>query len=291
MKSYCKILLPLLFLVIFSEPVISISVGAYSSKDYYFSMKVLRQLHPMIQNFKTDDLNTKYENLHKKFKDATLDYYSTDYDSSYIKFYNLKMEMMNFLEELSSLYLKRTEELLSATIEDNNAVRIFLEYNKHSGYAEYFRKPFDPLLDVKPYNDEFKARDFHYFYDSPSIEDWLHSGYYYHGQAEKIFKDKEIEFLKTRKKIKTEHLNLIIEKYLDVIRLCRTAKQCGLEIYKNTNDYETLSIMEKYNIRKDQMTPIFDDRIPEKFKVDAVDNVKLLYSVEIERRKKALGEK
>ena len=290
MKSLKRTLIPALLLVFTCETAFPISIGVRSSQDYYFTMKVLRQIKPMIENFKTDDLYKKYENLLKGFESATLDYYSNNFDSSVVKFYNLKLEMMKFLQELSDVYLKRTNDLLARSIKDNDAVNVFLEYNKQSGYVEYFKKPFDPLRDVKPYNEKFTARDFHFFYDSPKIEDWLHSGYYYHGQALKIYNDKEIEFLKSRKKIKSEHIDLIIEKYLDVIGYCRTAKQCALEIYKNHNDFETLSIMDKYKIRKDQITPIFDDRIPEEFKVDAVDNVKLLYYVEVERRKKALGQ-
>lgn len=290
MKSFFKTIIPAILFIFICETAFPISVGVRSSQDYYFSMKILRQIKPMIENFKTDDLYKKYESLLKGFEGATLDYYSNNFDSSAVKFYNLKLDTMKFLEELSTLYLKRTEELLAKSIKDNDAINIFLEYNKQSGYAAYFKKPFDPLRDVKPYNEKFTARDFHFFYDSPKIEDWLHSGYYYHGQALKIFNDKEIEFIKTRKKIKSDNIDIVIEKYLDVISYCRTAKQCALEIYKNKNDFETLSIMDKYKIRQDQITPIFDDRIPEEFKVDAVDNIKLLYSVELERRKKALGQ-
>ena len=36
------------------------------------------------------------------------------------------------------------------------------------------------------------------------------------------------------------------------------------------------------------MTPIFDDRIPEKFKVDAIDNIGLIFKIEEERKKKKM---
>ncbi len=290
MKPYFKKIVLFLAILFINNNAFPISQGVQSSKDYYFTMSVLRQVKPMIENFKTDELYASYQKLLKNFEEATLDYYSNNYDDSYVKFYNLKLEMMKFLEQLADVYIKRTKLLLSASIKDNNAINIFLEYNKQSGYAEYFKKPFDPLKDVKPYNADFTAKDFHFFYDSPKLEDWLHSGYYYQSMASKIFQDKEIEFIKTRKKIKTDNINYIIEKYLDVISYCRTAKQCALEIYKCKNEHDTGAILAKYKIRKDQLTPIFDDRIPEDYKVDAVDNVKLLYTVELERRKKALGQ-
>ena len=70
--------------------------------------------------------------------------------------------------------------------------------------------------------------------------------------------------------------------------MCRIAKESALEIYRVKNQHNAGNILDKYQIRKDQLTPIFDDRIPEKYKVDAVDNVKLLYYVELARRKKTM---
>lgn len=296
MKHFYKAILSLTFLVILCETAFPISAGIQSSKDYYFTMSVLRQIKPMIENFKTDDLYNDYKKLLTQFEQAALDFYGKKFDDSVTKFYDLKLEMMNFLEKLSDVYLKRTEILLSASIKDNNAINIFIEYDKHSGYAEYFKKPFDPLRDVKPYNSEFTAQDYHFFYDSFKIEDWLNSGYYYHEHAKSIFEGKEIKFIKSeitkkkKKNNKTDSINYIIEKYLDIISMCRTSKQCALEIYKCKNESSTGDILKKYNISKSQMTPIFDDRIPEDYKVDAVDNIKLLYSVELERKKKVLGQ-
>ena len=290
MKLRKQVLLPLIVLILIAESAFPVSVGVRSSKDYAFTMRVLREIKPMIENFRTDESYKVYQNLQAGFEDATKDYFSNNFDSSYRKFYNLKLEMMKFLEDLSKSYLERTEKILKASIDDNKAIQVFVEYNKHSGYAAYFRKPFNPLIDVKPYNDEFSAQDFHFFYDAPKIEDYLHSGYFYHGEANRIYNGSDIEFIKSRKKMKTENIDFVIERYLSVIGLCRKSKQCALEMYKNKNDYTTGGILDKYKIRKSQITPIFDDRIPEEYKVDAVDNVKLFYSIEVERRKKALAQ-
>jgi len=283
-----KVLIPLAILILVSETAFPVSVGVRSSKDYIFTTKVLREIKPMVENFKTDESYKEYQSIQAGFEDAVKDYYGTDYDSSYIKFYNLKLQMMNFLDGLSKSYIERTRFLLDNALKDTNAIKIFVEYNKHSATVRYFRKPFNPLIDVMPYNEEFKASDFHFFYDAPKIEDYIRSGYHYHGQAKLVYNGRDIEFIRSRKKIKTENIDYVIERYLVVIDLCRQSKQCALEIYKNKNDYNTGAILEKYNIRKSQITPIFDDRIPEDYKVDAVDNIKLFYSIEQGRRQKAL---
>ena len=129
---------------------------------------------------------------------------------------------------------------------------------------------------------------FHLFADAQRVDACLKNAHYYFSEAKRFFNDPEIAFIKSRKKIKSDQLTYILEKYLDVIQNCRTAKQCGLEIYKIKNEFRTGTIQEKYQLRKDQITPIFDDRIPEKFKVDAVDNVGMLYPVEQERKKKTI---
>ena len=264
----------------------AISSAVKSSKDYGYTTKVLREMKPMMTNFKSDESQKSMDSLMKNFEAATLEHFGTNYDSAAIKYYNLKLEIIKVLEGVCTLYLDRTKEILDSTALDNNAIEVFLTYNKHSGFASYFQKPFDPLKDVKPYDEKFTSKDYHFFYDSPKVQSYLRDGHFNYNEAKRFFNDPEIAFIKTRKKIRTDQLNYIIDKYISTIQFCRTAKQSALEIYKVKNEFSTGSIQDKYGLRKDQITPIFDDRIPEKFKVDAIDNEKMLYPVELERRKK-----
>jgi len=267
----------------------AISSSVRSSKDYHYTTTILREMKPMMTNFKSDENQKAYDSLKKNFEIATLEYYGTNYDSSAIKYYNLKLELIKVLENLSAFYLNRTKEILTATSIDNDTVEVFITYNRHSGFASYFNKPFDPLRDVKPYDEKFTAKDFHFFHDSQKVESYLRDGHFHYNEAVKFVNDPEIAFIKSRKRIKSEQLNYIIDRYINAIQLCRMAKQSALEIYKVKNEFNTGLIQDKYGLRKDQITPIFDDRIPEKFKVDAIDNEKMLYPVEIERRKKTTG--
>lgn len=273
------------FILIYSEAS-AISVSVRSSKDYYFTTKILREMKPMVTNFKTDENQKAMDSLMKNFEEATLEHYGTNYDSSSVKYYNLKLEIIKLLENICTLYLDRTKEILTATAIDNNTIEVFITYDKNSGYANYFNRPFDPLKDVKPYDEKFTAKDYHFFFDSQKVESYLRNGHFNYSEAKRFYSDPEIAFIKSRKKIKTEQLNYIIEKYINTIQFCRMAKVSALEIYKVKNEFSTGAIQDKYDLRKDQITPIFDERIPEKFKVDAIDNMKMLYPVELERRKK-----
>lgn len=267
-----------------------ISLAIRSSKDYTLTTKILRELKPMTTNFKTDENLKEMDSLTKNFEEAVLEHYGMNYDSSAVKFYNLKLQLIKTMENMCNLYLGRTNELLKATAFDNKTVQIFITYDKNSGYAAYYKKPFDPLRDVKPYDENFTIQDFHLFSDAQRVDLCLKNAHFYFSEAKRFFNDPEIAFIKSRKKIKSDQLTYILEKYLNVIQNCRTSKQCGLEIYKIKNEFRTGTIQDKYQLRKDQITPIFDDRIPDKFKVDAVDNIGMLYPVELERRKKTTGQ-
>jgi len=286
MKIFKIYTLVITSIILIYSDAFAISAAVRSSKDYAYTTYVLREMKPMLINFDTDENKKIQESLMKNFEEATLEYFGTNYDESSTKYFNLKLELIKALEKVCTMYIDRTKEILTSTSADNSTVETFITYNKHSGYASYFTKPFDPQLDVKPYNEKFTSRDYHFFYDAPKVETYLRDGHFYFSEAKKSFNDPHIAFIKTRKRQKTEQLNYIIDKYIAAIQFCRNAKQSALEIYKIKNEFNTGNIQDKYHLKKDQITPIFDDRLPEKYKVDAIDNIKLIYPVELEKRKK-----
>ncbi len=289
MKRIISFILMLLFTVTTKGNLYSISVAELSSKNYRFTTETIRDMKTMIRNFKNADYEKKYDEILKKFEDACHIHYSRDYDSSTAKFYNIKIDLMNLLEEVANNYISRTTELLKTSSIENKSLDVFINFGKNNSYNLYFKKPFNPLKDVKPYTKDFQAKDFHYFKDAETIERYLKNGYYHLSMAKAQMNDSVIPYLKNKKRIKTFGINYIIDKYLNAIKLCRIAKESGIEIYRISNYHNTGLILEKYNITVSQITPIFDDRIPEKYKVDAIDNRKLLMEIEEERRKKALA--
>ena len=86
-----------------------------------------------------------------------------------------------------------------------------------------------------------------------------------------------------------KNVNYIINRYMDVIFLCRQAKECGIEIHRVKNINELGKSMVKYNVTHGSIIPIFDDRIPEKYKVDANDNMRFIHSVEMKKLGKKQG--
>jgi hypothetical protein len=78
----------------------------------------------------------------------------------------------------------------------------------------------------------------------------------------------------------SKNLEYIINRYIDVIKFCRRAKQYGIEIYKIRRVNQLGDIIRKYDLNQKQLVPIYDDRIPKDYKVDAIDNMNLLYSIE-----------
>ena len=286
MKLIKYITLITISLILINPNLYAFSSVTQSGIDYKYIFGVLREMDTMMINFPTDDRNKDREMLKKNFEEATLEYFGQNYDNAARKYYSLKLDIIRVLEQLCTDYMSRTKEVLAASTADNKTFDIFVNYSKRGSYYAYFKKPFDPLKDITPYREEFPVEDFHFFYDLRKVENYLKYGYYNYVEATRIFNDPEIAYLKTKKKMEIRELDYIIERYIFVIRRCRHAKLLGIEIYKLKNKDKAIYYQDKYDLRKNQFTPIFDDRIPEKFIIDAVDSAKLNYPEEIERKNK-----
>ena len=273
-------------LILINPDLYARSSVAQSGIDYRFVFGVLREMDPMMINFSTDDRAKDREMLKKNFEDATIEYFGQNFDVSVKKYYALKLEIIRVLEQLCTDYLERTKTILTESTADNKVFDIFVNYSKTGPYYAYFKKPFDPLVDITPYKEDFPIEDWHFFLDLRKVENYLRYGHYNYFEAKRIFNDPEIAYFKSKKKMEIGELDYIIERYIGAIKHLRHAKLLGIEIYKLKNKFKSSYYQDKYNLRRDQFTPIFDDRIPEKFMIDAVDNAKLLYPEELERKNK-----
>ena len=54
----------------------------------------------------------------------------------------------------------------------------------------------------------------------------------------------------------------------------------GIEIYKIFNDDKTGDLLIKYKVTESKIAPVYDNRIPDAYKVDAVDNENKIFSAE-----------
>lgn len=261
----------------------AISPAVKSAQDYSFALDTLRSVRIMIENFGDDDLKKRYAEITALFQEAGENYYGQNFTDSTLKFGKVKMDLILLLESIGNMYLKRTKEILDSTSKDS--FNILIEYSKRSGLGEYFRKPYDPLRDVKPYDPE----KYHLFHDRQRIESYLRQGYKKYHHAKKIMEDPDIAMLRKRKNLTPNNVNFIISKFNNVVVLCREAKQNGIEIHKTRNINELGKSLIKYNIHHGSIIPVFDDRIPEEYKVDANDNLGLIHSVELKKLGKVPG--
>jgi len=264
--------------------VFSISSSVKSQKDYRYTLDALRKIKIMVKNFPSEEKNKLYDNIQDLFESASEEYYGQNFVSSHIKFTTVKSRLIILLELIASEYMQRSKSILDST--SKKSFNILMDYGKNSAYASYFKIPFDPLKDVKPYNDKFQAKDYHFFRDKETIERYLKRGYKRYHATKKIMGNSDFIFLKNKKNKKPKTINYIISSLMDVIYLCREAKQYGIEIHKLLKIELFGDIRTKYRIQKKNINPIFDERIPKDFRIDAIDNMMLLYSVEMQRLEK-----
>ena len=243
MKLLKLSLITLSIIMITSIQSFSLSTMVKTQNDYNYTLDMLRNMHIMIENFGDEDMRQKYDYIKNLFQEAGENYYGQNFVISYEKFRKLKSELIIILEKIAQLYLNRTKEILDST--SKNSFNILIEYSKKSGLAKFFTRSYDPLKDIKPYKEE----NYHFFHDRERIETYLNEGYKKYHKAVRDFNDPEIEVTKKRKNLPSESLNFLIDRYYNVIQLCRESKQYGIEIHKLTNTNELGKSIIKYNIK------------------------------------------
>ena len=262
----------------------SVSTSVKSEKDYIFTLNALRSINIMVDNFADDAGKGKYKEVNKHFREAGEAFYGRSFDESFQKFRKLKFELIDLLDSIAKSYIDRTKLIMDSTQKD--AFEILIKYSKkNTNFTSYLRRPFNPLYDVKPYD----VQKFHYFYNRVKIEKYIRNGYRNLQDARDLHDDPEIDMLKKRKYLSPSGQNFIINKYLNAIYRCRQAKVLGIAIHKIINVSELGKSLTEFGISARHLDPIFDYRIPDKYKIDANDNIGLIHAVEVrklEKRKK-----
>lgn len=279
LKKYIP-LITVLSIMMLSGNGFSLSQIAKSAEDFDLTLQTLRHMRIMVENFGDDALKKRYADVKVLFQEAGENFYGQNFDNSALKFKKVKMELISLLESIGDLYLKRTKEILDSTSKES--FDNIIEYSKESGLGAYFRKSFDPLRDVKPYSPD----KYHLFHDRQKIESYLRVGYQKYHRAKKIYEDPEIAVLRKKTTLTTKNINNLIESYTHVINFCREAKKHGIEIHRIQNINELGKSMIKYNVTHGTIIPVYDDTIPDKYKVDANDNLMLVHSVEMKKLQK-----
>jgi len=194
-------------------------------------------------------------------------------------FYDLKVQINALLKDIAEKYDKRTQEILDSTSKE--AFDIVVDYGKNGGLANYFYRPIDPSKDKKPYD----PKKYHYFRDKETIERYLNNGYKYLQQSRNIFNDPDFSYILSKETKTSRELDYIMDKYINVIDMRRQSKQYGIEIYRLINSDKISESLKTYDVTilQVQNYPIYDKRIPADYKIDATDNLEMIYSIEQKR--------
>mgnify|MGYP005853618257 CR=1 FL=1 len=276
-NAFISGLLVLLFIAAHPVPGNTISSAVKSQMDYAFTLNHIRELRVIVENFGDEEQKKQFEEIKSLFNKASEEFYAQNFVPSYQKFYNLKERLSTLMESIADMYITRSQNILDST--SKASFDILINYTKDGPLAKFFRKPFNPLEDIKPYKEE----EYHFFHSRETIERYLRGGYKSLQDARNLLADPDLEVLKTKKNKTSANLDFIINRYATAVDNCRLAKQYGIEIHKMIKVHRIGEIQRKYNLVGATLEPIFDDRIPEEFKVDANDNFKLIHSIEKER--------
>ena len=297
MRTYKNFFLILIIVAAAALPqnVYAVSAAVKSQEDYVNTLDTIRDLRIIVENFGTEEQKKKYEDIRSLFKQSSERHYAQDFvkpdtitenaqpdnksQSSVELFNKLKIEITMLLDEVSKNYIDRSQLILDSSSKESTDVLI--EYGKNTGLAKYFYRPIDPLTEKKPYNPE----KYHFFRDKETLERYLKNGYKSLQDARNSYNDPDYVYIKTKQVKSSADLDYLLAKQNGIIKNCRQAKQYGIEIHKVLKETALDSIQKKYNVGLGTIVkyPLYDDRIPEEYKVDAIDNQRQIYKLEKER--------
>ncbi len=298
--NYKKLIITIIFLAIFNNIKIAypISASMKSEKNYIMAIELIRHLSIIISNFGTKEQKDKFSEIRNIFIKASQQHYAREFarpgsftdeipaDNNFISsvdiFMQFKLKAVLLYDVIASNYIKRAKEILDST--SKQSFEIIIKYSPKSGHARYFYEPINPLTDKKPYD----PRKYHYFHDRTKIETYLKMGYKYLQDAINIYENADLKYVKSKKEKRSVDLNYLIKKYNHIIKITRQSKQYGLEIHKILKQSELDLILRKHDITMGAIRkhPIYDDRIPKEYKIDLVDNKKMLFELEKKRMTK-----
>jgi hypothetical protein len=195
---------------------------------------------------------------------------------------------------------------------DKEIVDISIEF----GYGSRNIRDFSQDREAPYLARQYDSKEYHYVYDKYAIEQSTEEGYKSLGHA----KTARIDALKIERnfekhqKLQPVHRKYRIEKYIAVIAKCREAKVAAINVFRLKYPHDNYYLMkdEKTSLGKvtqvdakgeevvtekgksmnyrlnpyvtpKNINPVFDRRIPEKYRKDAADIIGQVYEEEVEK--------
>ena len=321
MKNLQKIIL--LIFLFSAMPIFSELASTKSYYKRSEILDYIKKIEISVKNLKSkneeQDKMQAYQKIKDIYEEATIFYLEGDYRNSYKRFLDSEILVERIMEEISQYYIERTQEILKDSIEvkdkenqnDKTFTQILTDYSKFANeHDKVKRSRHFPFPSKKR---SYDAKNFHYIRDNEQIRKSIENSYAYLRGA----KDSRVKALKIgleledHKQITTDARKERIGYYFDTVTLCKKAKLNAIKTFQlkyphdnyylrsqtamkrpGTENEDDRVYVEDYtmNFTKNKyldynnISPIFDNRIPAKYKVDAVDIYDKVYEDEIDEK-------
>ncbi|MCL2025512.1 MAG: hypothetical protein FWG92_01755 [Leptospirales bacterium] len=268
-------IMTILFLF-FTIDAFPLSPGEKARQNYQFTLLLIRTFRIPVENFAPQEALGEYDKIKEAFFAAREHFYGRNYVEAQNQYMSMKLNLIPFAADLTQNYLTRTKEILDMAAKDTE--ELLFDFTKSTPILRDIRKPYDPIRREEVYTGKHTPQNYHLFHNGRIIETYIREGYAAYYQAKNFFDDPEIEYIRQNEKRTSSEIDYVLERYMGIIRLSRTAKQLGIEAFKLYNLSKLSEMSEKHeNLNLHNIDPTYDERIPEQFRVDAVDNRNLVY--------------
>lgn len=288
----------------------AVSVAEMASdlrKNSHFYMV---SLETAISNFGSEENKKTYEEIKKKYVSAVGFYYERDFPEAYRAYLEIQEDIETLAGDISSKYIERSQKMLVDF--SSHIIDLEVKYDKNSELAKTLRANRVSYLNKESGEEVMSTRFYapkivHYTYDRFSILDNLEYGYGHLGKAKSVRETAQAldKLLIDGQKPTTRMLDKKIRAYLASIELCRDSKANAIRMFQLYNRYDNYTVQgnalfdkeakefkENPFLNESKIDPIFDQRIPEEYRVDAEDVRHRNYKEQVEMKieGKAFGE-
>jgi hypothetical protein len=275
---------------------------------------------------KVGDRVLKYDEVKRLYQEATQYYLEGNYPNAYRRYSEVQVAIEKILEELSQTYIIRTDDMLKAALEkrnpndpnDKDLADIAIEYSNRSYNAREIYTPRETPSERRLYD----PKEAHWLTNREQIHRNAAIGYQYLGAAKEsrlhaLGIEKQLE---KHERLEPKHRKYRIEKYLQVISLCRSAKNNAVNLFQLKYPYDNYYLYNsaaKSEMDKDQNGAVlpgagetvkiegvtydftqnpyvkkdeahiqaeFDTRVPAEYRVDHADLKNRYFGRDIERK-------
>ncbi|MCU0825675.1 MAG: hypothetical protein MUF77_13670 [Leptospira sp.] len=255
-------ILILLASLVVQTPMFAESVANKSYKKRIELLTYLRELEPIVKNFRGEDpegkpadLNApegkegfrmmKYGEAKRIYQEGLQYHFEGNYSAAYQRFLECQLGIEKMTEELSQLYVLRAEEMMKVAMErknpNNPMDKALLDISIEYGKGSYFRHDVMDIPREAPFSRRmYDAKETHYVYNKYTIEQNMELGYKHLGLA----KEARVAALKVEKnlekhqKLQPSHRKYRIDNYFAAINLARDSKANAINIYKLKYPYD-----------------------------------------------------